>query len=328
MPDVDGESLMQLQSVGDDARSVHEIAQALATEVGRVVRGKDDAIRLAIVSVLAGSHLLIEDTPGTGKTLLAKSLAAALGGTFRRVQCTPDLLPSDLTGTTVYSPLTGVWQFRPGPVFANVLLADELNRASPRTQAALLEPLEELHATVDGEQHPLPSPFICIATQNPYGSAGTFPLPDSQLDRFGMVIRMGLPSRAAERDILRGTGGTDAFERVVATTTPREMMHAIVQVRSVHVAEGITEYVLDLAAATRSHAQLGLGASPRATKSLLRAAQAHAVVQGRGYVSPDDVQAIAAASLSHRLSLSGNASIDHGAQVVAEALASTPVPRP
>ena len=280
---------MQLQSVGTgDPHSVARpqpidpmaVPAAIHAEVCRVVRGKAEAVRLAVVALVAGSHLLVEDSPGTGKTLLAKSLAAAVGGQFRRVQCTPDLLPSDLTGTTVYSPVTGEWQFRAGPVFANVLLADELNRASPRTQAALLEPLEERQVTVDGSRYSLPDPFCCIATQNPFGSAGTFVLPDSQLDRFGLVLRMGLPDREAERDILTGAGGTDALEHIRAVTDPAGVVAAIAAARALHVAPSIVEYVLDLAAATRRHPKVVLGASPRASKGLLRAAQAHALVSG------------------------------------------------
>ena len=318
---------MQLTSV-DEQPSAHTVAARIAAEVGGVVRGKSDAIRVALVAVLSGSHLLIEDTPGTGKTLLAKSLAAAIGGSFRRVQCTPDLLPSDLTGTMVYSPVTGEWQFRAGPVFANVLLADELNRASPRTQAAMLEPLEELHVTVDGELRPLPVPFMCVATQNPFGSAGTFPLPESQLDRFGLVLQMGLPGRAAERDVLTGVGGSDAFASIRAVTAPHEVMAAIAETRATFVADAITDYVLDVVAATRNHPDTTLGASPRAAKGLLRAAQAHAVVAGRNYVSPDDVQAIAESALAHRLGAGDGHDLATGALIVREAVSSVAVPLP
>ncbi len=319
---------MQLQSVDDEPLSAITLAGAAFDEMRKVIRGKDDAIRLALVSVLSGSHLLIEDTPGTGKTLLAKTLAVALGGTFRRVQCTPDLLPSDLTGTSVYSPASGEWSFRSGPIFANVVLADELNRASPRTQAALLEPLEELHATVDGETRRLPEPFICIATQNPYGSAGTFPLPDSQLDRFGIVLSLGLPDRDSEREILVGAGGADAFRDARAVCKPDHIVAAVQEIRGVHIAAPLLEYILDLVGQTRTHAGVALGASPRATKGLLRAAQAHAIVSGRTYVSPDDVQAIAAPALSHRMGLLSGFNLESGAQLVGDALSITPVPRP
>jgi MoxR-like ATPase len=320
---------MHLQPVGsespDDAVA---LAGALVAEVRRAVRGKDGAVRLAVVALLSGNHLLVEDTPGTGKTLLARSLAAVCGGRFRRVQCTPDLLPSDLTGTTVYTPATNEWQFRPGPVFANVLLVDELNRASPRTQSALLEPLEEHQVTVDGATYGLPAPFCCIATQNPFGSAGTFALPESQLDRFGLVLTMGVPDRDAEREILRGTGGSDVLPELRAITTPDGILEAMAAVRTVFVAPAIVEYILDIGAATRRHPGVALGASPRATKGLLHVAQAHALVSGRVHVSPDDVQSVAAPALAHRLTLDRAATLDEGAHAVAEVLERVPVPRP
>lgn len=312
----------------EPSNNASQVAAAIHREVARAVRGKDEAVRLAIVAMLSGSHLLIEDIPGTGKTLLAKSLASAVGGRFRRVQCTPDLLPSDLTGTTVYSPATSEWQFRPGPVFANVLLADELNRASPRTQSALLEPLEEHQVSADGSRYALPEPFCCIATQNPYGSAGTFPLPESQLDRFGIVLRMGLPDRVAERSILTGEGGSDVLQHIRPATDPAGVQQAIAAARDLHVAAPIVEYVLDLVAATRTQPSRALGASPRAAKGLLRAAQASALLAARTYVSIDDVQSVAAPALAHRVSLTNGPDIDEGAQLVAEALRSVPVPRP
>src|SRR6185437_2225834 len=205
---------------GESALAALRVASALFTTVSAAVRGKDESVRLALVALLSGNHLLVEDVPGTGKTLLGKSLAAAIGGRFGRVQCTPDLLPSDLTGTSVYSPATGSWDFRPGPVFANVVLVDEVNRASPRTQAALLEPMEERQVTVDGATHALPDPCFMIATQNPLGTTGTFPLPESELDRFGVVLTMGLPGRDAEREILTGAGGATVLPSIDAVTTP------------------------------------------------------------------------------------------------------------
>ncbi|HEY4378139.1 MAG TPA: MoxR family ATPase [Acidimicrobiales bacterium] len=304
-----------------------ELAAALHRSVVASVRGKDDAVRLALVALLSGGHLLVEDLPGTGKTLLAKALATAMGGHFRRVQCTPDLLPTDITGTSVFRPGGGDWEFRPGPLFANVVLVDEINRASPRTQAALLEPMEEHQVTVDGATRRLPDPFFCVATQNPYGQVGTFPLPESQLDRFGLVVSMGLPDRAAEREIVSGHGGTAALDAAVAVTTPADVAAAIGAVRHVYVAPPAVEYVLDLAAATRSHRDVAVGVSPRASIGLLHAAQAHAVVCGRGHVLPEDVQRVAGPAFAHRLSASA-ADATAARQIVAAIVDVTPVPRP
>lgn len=308
-----------------DARA---IAAELFESVATVLRGKDDAVRLALVALFAGGHLLIDDVPGTGKTLLAKALAASVGGRFGRVQCTPDLLPADLTGTSVYGPGTGTWEFRPGPVFAHVVLVDEVNRASPRTQAALLEPMEEHQVTVDGVTHRLPVPFFCIATQNPYGTAGTFPLPESQLDRFTIACSLGLPGREAERDILLGEGGIDALAVASPVTTPEQLASAIDQVRRVHCAASVVDYVLDVAEATRRHPEVAIGASPRATLGLLRAAQAHASVLGRDFVSPDDVKAVAAPALAHRLVLGGGSDVTRAGRIVEALLddVATPVP--
>ncbi|MEO6627419.1 MAG: AAA family ATPase [Aquihabitans sp.] len=304
------------------------LAERLFATVTEAVRGKDDVVRLSLVALLAGGHLLLEDLPGTGKTLLAKSLATALGGRFGRVQCTPDLLPTDITGTSVYSPVDGSWTFRAGPLFANVVLVDEVNRASPRTQAALLEPMEEHQVSIDGSTHRLPSPFFCIATQNPFGQVGTFPLPESQLDRFALVLSMGLPDRNAEREILTGRGGADVFESLRAVAEPSEVGAAITAVRHVYEAPAVVEYVLDLAAATRAHPEISIGVSPRASVGLLHASRAHAVVAGRTHVTPDDVQAVAGPSFAHRISVGGV--IDTGAarRVIADVLARTPVPRP
>ena len=304
------------------------LASAVHEAVTTVVRGKDEVVRLALVALLSGGHLLVEDLPGTGKTLLAKSLAGAIGGEFGRIQCTPDLLPTDITGTSVYSPVEGSWTFRAGPVFANVVLIDEINRASPRTQAALLEPMEEHQVSVDDHTHPLPDPFFCIATQNPFGQAGTFPLPESQLDRFAMVVSMGLPDRDAEREILLGQGGLAQVPHLHPVADLDQIRGAVAAVRDVYVAPPALEYVLDLVGATRGHAQLGVGASPRASVGLLRAAQAHAVVSGRTFLTPDDVQAVAGPALAHRVSVDGTGDTVSTARLVAEIVASVAVPRP
>lgn len=304
-----------------------EVAGALLGAVTTTVRGKDAQVELAVATLLSGGHLLVDDLPGTGKTLLAKSLAAAIGGRFGRVQCTPDLLPTDITGTSVFRPDTGTWSFRPGPVFSNVLLVDEVNRASPRTQAALLEPMEEHHVTVDGETRPLPVPFFCIATRNPHGQIGTFPLPESQLDRFAVLLSMGLPGRDAERGLLGGVGGAAALGQLQPATNPEEVAATMVAVQGVYCAPPVVEYLLDLVDATRSHPRLAPGASPRAATGLLNVARARAVVSGRDYVVPDDVQTVLRPALVHRV---GPADSDTAAtwELLGEVLSSVPVPRP
>jgi MoxR-like ATPase len=319
---------VQPQPASPAHRDPRSLAGGLFEVVAGAVRGKGDEVRLALVALLSGGHLLVEDVPGTGKTLLAKALAASIGGRFRRVQCTPDLLPADVTGTTVYGPSTGVWEFRPGPVFANVVLVDEVNRASPRTQAALLEPMEERQVTVDGATHALPEPFFVVATQNPTGAAGTFPLPESQLDRFSIVVTIGLPERDAEREILSGRGGVDALASIQPVTTPDVLADAIALVRHVHTAASVVEYVLDVAGATRHHPDVLIGASPRASLGMLHAAQAYATIAGRDFVSPDDVKAVAPYALAHRLVLPNGVDTATAARVVRDIINDVAVPRP
>ena len=328
MTDLKPSSPQPTPPAAPDLDDAGRLARSIFDTVATAVRGKDEVVRLAVVTLLAGGHLLLEDLPGTGKTLLAKSLAAAVGGDFGRVQCTPDLLPSDITGTSVYSPSDGSWEFRPGPLFANVVLIDEVNRASPRTQAALLEPMEEHQVSVDSVTHDLPRPFFCIATQNPFGQAGTFPLPESQLDRFAMVLSMGLPGRDAEREILTGHGGTDAYQAISAVTTPTEVLRAMDAARHVYAASPAVEYVLDLAEATRHHPDLAVGVSPRATVGMMAAARAHALVAGRTHITPDDIQAVAVAAFAHRVSVGGSVDVGMARQVVADVLGRVPVPRP
>lgn len=308
--------------------SPQEVAAGLRSAVSRTVRGKPGAVELALATLLGGGHLLVEDLPGTGKTLLAKSIAAACGGTFGRVQCTPDLLPTDLTGTSVFRPDQGDWQFRPGPLFANVVLVDEVNRASPRTQSALLQPMEEHHVTVDGSTWALPTPFFCVATQNPFGQIGTFPLPESQLDRFALVISMGLPDREAEREIITGVGGADVLPQVTAVTTPEQLAAAIRETALTHADAAVVDYVLDLTEATRTDPRLSQGASPRASTGLMHLARGHAVVAGRDYVTPDDVQAVFVGAYAHRVLVSGRVDTIAAREALTWLLAQVPVPRP
>jgi len=307
---------------------VSDLAEELTANLSQVVRGKPDAVRLAVTALLSGGHLLVEDVPGVGKTLLAKALARSLGGTFSRVQANPDLLPSELTGTNVFDPGDRRWEFRPGPLFAHVMLVDEVNRATPRTQSALLEAMEERQVSVDGETRTLPEPFFLVATQNPFEHAGTFPLLEGHRDRFAMVVHLGHPDRAAERELLLGVGGSDALDKLSPVTSPSGLAAATAAVRQVHCSPAVADYVVDLGAATRDHPEVVTGASPRALLSLLDASKATAAMAGRAYVGPDDVKAVAVAALAHRIILGAGHDIAAGAEVVARLLHQVRVPRP
>ncbi len=278
-----------------------EFARALVDGVASVVLGKRDEIALVVAGLLAGGHVLVEDVPGVGKTLLAKSLARCVGGSVGRVQGTADLMPTDITGVSVFNRQSGEWDFHPGPVFHHVVLVDEINRATPRAQSALLEAMAEGQVTVDGRGHTLPQPFFVIATQNPYGDVGTFPLVEGQCDRFALVVSLGLPDRNAERAMLQGDGGPAALDRVEPLATPESLAQAVAAIDGAYVAPGILDYVLDVVAATRAHREVDHGASPRAAGALLRVAKAYAAVSGRDFVTPDDVKAVAVAVLAHRV---------------------------
>lgn len=276
-------------------------AKRIVNEVEGVILGKTDTVEKAVLVLLCNGHLLIEDVPGVGKTMLSKTLAKCIGGEFRRVQFTPDLLPSDITGSSIFNQKTASFEFRPGPVFGNIVLADEINRATPKTQAALLEAMEERQVTVDGITHMLPQPFFVIATQNNIELTGTYPLPEAQLDRFFAKISLGYPDRNVEADILSSQQTAHPIEGVAQCITPDELHKMQQGVREVYVHTIIREYIVDIVSATRSNNQILLGASPRGSLLLMHAAQAHAIYDGNDFVRPDDVKAMAAAVLSHRI---------------------------
>lgn len=317
-----------------DARSEREIAEVLAVAqavrgaVHQVIEGKPEVVDLAITALLAEGHLLIEDVPGVGKTMLAKSLAKAIDCTVRRVQFTPDLLPSDITGVSVYNQATGSFDFKPGGVFANLVIGDEINRASPKTQSALLEAMEERRVTVDGTTHLLPRPFLVIATQNPIEMEGTYPLPEAQRDRFLLRISMGYPSTDAEVAMLDRHGESDPLEPLQPVTDAAAVMRCVAAVRRVYVHPAVKEYLVTIIHQTRTIPQARLGASPRAGLQLMRAAKARAAMDGRGYVIPDDIVDLAAPTLAHRVLLNTQAQLtgQSQAELVQAAVRTVPVP--
>lgn len=279
------------------------LCKRIVENVARVVVGKNEAIELLMVALLADGHVLLEDVPGLGKTMVAKALAKSMGGSFRRVQFTPDLLPSDVTGFNIYKQETGEFCFTPGPVMTNVLLADEINRTIPRTQSSLLESMEERQVTVDGQTHPLPHPFFVMATQNPIELEGTFPLPEAQLDRFLMKIRLGYPEKSEEIAILERFQEEDPMLALAAVTNPAEVVELQEARKIIHISAPIREYIVDIVRATRSNPSLRLGASPRSSLGLMRAGQALAALRERNYILPDDIKYLAVPVLAHRLIL-------------------------
>ncbi len=299
-------------------------ARDLHTALSGVLLGTPRAVTVAVVAALSGGHLLIEDVPGVGKTVLARALATALGVQLSRVQGHPDLLPSDITGVTVFSPDTGTWDFRAGPVFGHVVLLDELNRTPPRTQSALLEAMEEQQVSVDGESWPLPRPHLVIGTQNPVGQLGTYPLVESQLDRFGLSTSIGYPDAEVETRLVLHSGGRYALDALTPVADPAQWQRAIDATASVTVVTSVAEYAVSLVRSTRSTGTVRLGASPRAAISLIRSAQAYAVLNGRAYVTPQDIQAVAVACLSHRLVAEGSGG--DGPTLIARIIAETSVP--
>jgi MoxR-like ATPase len=304
-------------------------ARRIGTAIESVIEGKPKAIRLTLAVLLAEGHLLIEDVPGVGKTMLAKALARAIDGSVRRVQFTPDLLPSDITGVSAFNQELREFEFKPGPVFANIVLGDEINRASPKTQSALLECMEEHQVTVDGTTYQLQAPFMVIATQNPVEMEGTYPLPEAQRDRFTARISLGYPVAEAEREMLDSHGSSSPLDLLTPVARASDVQDLVVAVREVMVSDQVKEYIISLANATRTSPELRLGASPRATLHLLRASRAWAALDGRDYVIPDDVQALAGPVLAHRLLPTAEAIVERHLpeQVVARIVAQLPLPR-
>jgi MoxR-like ATPases len=308
--------------------SVQSFAERLIANVERVIVGKREAVELAVIGLLCQGHLLIEDVPGTGKTMLARSIARSLGCSFSRIQFTPDMLPSDVTGVSIYNQATRQFEFRPGPIMAQIVLADEINRATPKTQAALLEAMEERQVTVDGVTRPLPRPFMVLATQNPIEYEGTFPLPEAQLDRFLMRIRLGYPETEDEVRILERQQFRHPIEELEQVASVEELLEAQEAVRAVYVAPRLKRYIVDLTRRTRQYPDVYLGASPRGSLTLYRAGQARAAIHGRDFVLPDDVKALAIPALGHRVIVGPTARMRDvtAEQIVEEILRQIPVP--
>jgi MoxR-like ATPase len=307
---------------------VQSFTGKVSDNVERVIIGKRDVIELTLIGLLAQGHLLIEDVPGVGKTMLARSIAKSIGSTFRRIQFTPDMLPSDVTGVSVFNQKTLEFEFRPGPVMAQIVLTDEINRATPKTQSALLEAMEERQVTVDGVTYPMKRPFLVLATQNPIEYEGTFPLPEAQLDRFMLRISLGYPSKEDEIKILDSQQFRHPIEGIEQVVTVQELIDVQEKVKEIHVEDLVKRYIVDLVSMTREHPDAYLGASPRGSLNLYRAGQVRAAIHGRDFVIPDDVKALAMAALAHRLIVSPSARIKDvdPRAVVEDVLQSVPVP--
>ncbi len=319
---------MSTQETAERARTFADLFGAISANMQHVIQGKADVIDLVLLCLVSEGHLLLEDVPGVGKTSLAKALARSVDTPFGRVQFTPDLLPSDVVGVTVWNRNDGTFEFRPGPIFAGIVLGDEINRASPKTQSAMLEAMAESQVTVDNATYPLGPPFMVIATQNPIEHEGTYPLPESQLDRFLMRVSMGYPSRDAELEVLDTHGDHNSLVDIKPVASAADIQGMIAAVRTVHVAPSIKAYLVDLADTSRRHHHLTLGMSPRATLSLQRVTRARAAAMGRNYVVPDDIKALADTVLAHRLLVTPEAQLQGitSSDALREVLQSVPVP--
>lgn len=306
---------------------VSEKIKHLKESIGKVIIGKEETVELLMVALLSKGHVLLEDVPGTGKTMLSKSLAKSINGAFRRVQFTPDVLPSDITGIQFLNPKTKEFELKPGPVMTNILLADEINRATPRTQASLLEVMEERQVTIDGETLKLPTPFLVMATQNPIESQGTFPLPEAQMDRFLMRINVGYPSASEEKEIMRRYRKAEPIDELTPIFSLEEMMEMQAIIKDVNITEDVEDYMLEIIHKTRDSENVEVGVSPRGTLAFMRAVQSYALINGRTYVTPTDVQKIAPHVLSHRIVLSLEGELRKSSkQVVEEIIALVEVP--
>lgn len=311
-----------------DEPNPQAFAEKIIANVSRVLVGKEEAVELALVALGCEGHLLVEDVPGVGKTMLARSLARSLGLSFNRIQCTPDLLPSDITGVSVFNPKEGSFSFRPGPVMANIVLVDEINRATPRTQSGLLEVMGERQVTVDGQTLPLPFPFMVLATNNPIEFEGTFPLPEAQLDRFLMRIALGYPNPDQERQVLARMEKEHPLNNLKPVVSPEEILRLIQAAREVFVEDSLRSYIVEIVNRTRRHPRIELGASPRGSIALFQASRVRAVLRGRNYVLPEDIKYLAPFILAHRLVLTTEAFArdEKDIHIVEEILATTPVP--
>jgi len=318
----------QTSQVRQTAAPVKEITERIANSVGQVILGKNNEVRLTILGMLCRGHILLEDIPGVGKTMMAKSLARAVGCTFNRIQFTPDMLPSDITGVSIFNPKTREFEFRPGPIMAQIVLADEINRATPKTQSALLEAMEEGQMTVDGVTYRLSNPFLIMATQNPIEYEGTFPLPEAQLDRFLIRIQMGYPQPEDELNILASQQYQHPIQNLQQVVTLKELLAVQQLIKDVYVAKEVQQYIINLITASRRHGDVYLGSSPRGSLALFRTAQARAAMSGRDFVIPDDVKALAEVTLAHRIIVGPAARLKNitSRAIVQDILQATPVP--